>query len=746
MYKTSDSNIEYLLSKTWIYKKNKTTNMKSVKKFSAMSAKDQPITESAKVSQEAVEELIKKIGFNSIDELKKEKDLLSKLEALSKSFANKDNISEEDLEEDRAEDIEDEVNAKGKPKSVEGEAKSKEGEEEVAAEVEEVEEDATEEEADDDLVSDEQEVTKEVPEEADEVSDEDGVPVADEEVETPKATKRIMAFEDFIKEKEETINKNVNYRDDNEEEEDYAVPVAASADALSESDESKGKDDEAEGDELEDKGDKKVDSEDDKEKADHYKGAVKSDDAEIKALKKDAKHDKEDEDEAEQNESAIMSFSNFVNEAYDKVVWGGNKGDDSESEEDEEDYEEDDKTDEGFDEVTLGGNKGDKSKTKKGEEDYEDDDSVEEDRAEDIEDEVNAKGKPKSVKEGVAKVITKVEDTEVKDQEAGDDGIAIPTIKGDGSETAAGIAGDIMNKGKVKTLSALAGKLVTTDQKVTTVIPDEANDVSEDGIEIPLVKEANIDEGWGAHAMSNGNFSIKDLRDLKISIEAWESGLFYSAQRAEIIAHIIKRAKVVGGEKLLSKIKAPNEKYLDKEFKKALKESVVNEEDITSDDQFKEYATAILKKAFGADYDEAKATDVIDGLISKHDGDYGAMVGALQSSMGESVVSEGYDFTMSDAADTGGTDAKTETKVFAKYLKYIGAKDASQAYLIDAEDAEDFEETGKAETVKGSRMYGNNKDESLVTLGTIKGIKAIKISDSQDTFYYVNAQGAKKLF
>ena len=30
---------------------------------------------------------------------------------------------------------------------------------------------------------------------------------------------------------------------------------------------------------------------------------------------------------------------------------------------------------------------------------------------------------------------------EIKDEEAGDDGIAIPVIKGDGPETAAGIAG-----------------------------------------------------------------------------------------------------------------------------------------------------------------------------------------------------------------------------------------------------------------------------------------------------------------
>jgi hypothetical protein len=541
--------------------------MKSVKKFSAMSANDQPITESAKVSQEAVEELIKKIGFNSIDELKKEKDLLSKLEALSKSFAKKDNISEEDLEEDRADDIEDEISAKGKPKSLEGEGDEKEGDEDVvASEVEEVEE-----EVEDELVSDEQDITKEVPAEADEVEDEDGVDVASEEKETPKATKRIMAFEDFIKEKTTTINKNVSYRDDNEEEEDYAVPVAASADPLAESKESRGKEDEKEGDELEDKGDKKVDSEDDKEKADHYKGAVKSDDAQIKSLKKDAKFDKEEEEDAEKNESAIMSFDSFVNEAYDKVVWGGDKGDKSKTKEDEEDYEDEDKTDEAYDEVTLGGNKGDKSKTKKGEEDYEDDDkdeSVEEDRAEDIEDEINAKGKPKSVKEGVGEVITKVEGDEIADEIAGDDGLAIPVIKGDGSETAAGIAGDIMNKGKVKNLSSLAGKLVTPDQKVTEVIPDEANDVSEDGIEIPLVKEE-----------VNPDDSIAE------------------------------------------------------KFRK-LAASKLNEADITSDDQFKEYAMKMLKDAFGAEFDETKATETADGLIDKYGEDYGAMVGALQSTMG----------------------------------------------------------------------------------------------------------------
>ena len=133
--------------------------MKSIKKFSAMTAKDQPITESAKVTKEAVDELIKKIGFDSIEELKKEKDLLSKLESLAKSSAKKDDISEDGVEEDRAEDIEDEVKAKGTPKSLEGEGKEKEGDEEViasdseVAEEEEVEAE-TEEEVGEDLADD----------------------------------------------------------------------------------------------------------------------------------------------------------------------------------------------------------------------------------------------------------------------------------------------------------------------------------------------------------------------------------------------------------------------------------------------------------------------------------------------------------------------------------------------------------------------------------------------------------------
>ena len=63
----------------------------------------------------------------------------------------------------------------------------------------------------------------------------------------------------------------------------------------------------------------------------------------------------------------------------------------------------------------------------------------------------------------------------------------------------------------------------------------------------------------------------------------------------------------------------------------------VNEAEVKSAEDFKEYAFSVLQKAFGEDFDEAKAQEVVDGLVSKYGEDYGAMVGALQSSLAESV-------------------------------------------------------------------------------------------------------------
>ena len=71
----------------------------------------------------------------------------------------------------------------------------------------------------------------------------------------------------------------------------------------------------------------------------------------------------------------------------------------------------------------------------------------------------------------------------------------------------------------------------------------------------------------------------------------------------------------------------------DKTDKRLFSESVITEAEIKSDEDFKEYAYKILQKAFGDDFDQAKADEVVDGILGKSDGDYGKAAGILQSSL-----------------------------------------------------------------------------------------------------------------
>jgi len=460
--------------------------MKPIKKFSTISTgatkSADSILESANLSPEALAELVQKLGYNNIDEVKKEKALLSKLEALLKEFAPKDDVSEDD-----AEDIEDEIVAMGEPKSLEDEEGEKEEDKEVGAEGEvaesdddddddeedtsdEIEKDTVEmgepkeepESKGDEVVTDEQPITDEVPAEGDD--EESGEEVEEETEEKPVAKRRIMTFEDFCNEKEVTVNKNVSYRDD-EEEEDYAVPVA------------------------------EEDGEDKEEEIEHDKDAAKDDYAHIEDLKKDAADDKEEEDELEEESvnhstSGIKSFSQFVSESYEVE-----EEDDSEEEE-----------------VTEEADNG----------------------------------------------------PELTEETPDDNGIALKIAKGDGPETAAGIAGDTMAMGKPKKEDEKDGEeLVTKDQPIT-----KAPETSKD--------EPNV----------QGTVVVKE------------------------------------------------EEEVEAEEEETVEEAKVSEKEIKSDAEFEEYATEILKSAHGDKFDEAKAKEVIDGLKSKYSGDYGAMVGALQSSMG----------------------------------------------------------------------------------------------------------------
>ena len=74
--------------------------------------------------------------------------------------------------------------------------------------------------------------------------------------------------------------------------------------------------------------------------------------------------------------------------------------------------------------------------------------------------------------------------------------------------------------------------------------------------------------------------------------------------------------------------------WADADLAEYIEESKVNEAEVKSDEEFNEYATTVLQKAFGEEFDEAKAKKVIDGILAKSKGDYGVAVGMLTSSLG----------------------------------------------------------------------------------------------------------------
>lgn len=56
----------------------------------------------------------------------------------------------------------------------------------------------------------------------------------------------------------------------------------------------------------------------------------------------------------------------------------------------------------------------------------------------------------------------------------------------------------------------------------------------------------------------------------------------------------------------------------------------IHESEINSDQEFREYAETVLKNMHGEEYDQTKADDVINDLLSKKEGDdFGALIGML---------------------------------------------------------------------------------------------------------------------
>jgi hypothetical protein len=69
-----------------------------------------------------------------------------------------------------------------------------------------------------------------------------------------------------------------------------------------------------------------------------------------------------------------------------------------------------------------------------------------------------------------------------------------------------------------------------------------------------------------------------------------------------------------------------------------INEQNINEGKIKDEKEFREYAHSKLKEAFGDDYDEAKANEMVDGILEDNKelvdkGDWGSLVGILNKGM-----------------------------------------------------------------------------------------------------------------
>ena len=118
-----------------------------------------------------------------------------------------------------------------------------------------------------------------------------------------------------------------------------------------------------------------------------------------------------------------------------------------------------------------------------------------------------------------------------------------------------------------------------------------------------------------------------------------EPNLFFKAYYAKYYKEYFGK-KIDGEFKITSIYSQKGRNYVnlyvkrENESANTVEAPTVNEAEVKSDEDFKEYAFAVLGKAFGDKFDEEKAQEVVDGLLSKHGDDYGAAVGALTASLG----------------------------------------------------------------------------------------------------------------
>lgn len=143
--------------------------------------------------------------------------------------------------------------------------------------------------------------------------------------------------------------------------------------------------------------------------------------------------------------------------------------------------------------------------------------------------------------------------------------------------------------------------------------------------------EVNEDVNYMIDRLEEAYDSETEEVEEEATEEEVEEGNAFSAARAKAIANGDKEFTVDGETYPLEDVGADDKENAEDFAKESVE---VNEADIKSDEDFKEYAFSVLQKAFGDEFDEAKAQEVVDGILSKAGGDYGEAAGMLQSSLG----------------------------------------------------------------------------------------------------------------
>jgi hypothetical protein len=153
----------------------------------------------------------------------------------------------------------------------------------------------------------------------------------------------------------------------------------------------------------------------------------------------------------------------------------------------------------------------------------------------------------------------------------------------------------------------------------------------EEGIE---VEEGNAFGAARAEAIAKGEKTFK-VGDEEYDVESVDADDKENAEEYAEEEGIKTENEEVTEDEIEIKVDGDYEIEVEKEEdEEESEEEVTNEAEVKSDEDFKEYAFSVLGQAFGDKFDEEKAQEVVDGLLDKHGDDYGAAVGALQSSLG----------------------------------------------------------------------------------------------------------------